>query len=446
MENYLEKNWKEYFKDLKGLVKIPSFLEDVDDYPNVHHIEALRYMEKLAKAQGMKTFINPEGYYGYIEIGQGEEMIALLCHLDVVAPGDLELWKDDPFNLTETTTDLIGRGTDDDKGPTMLSFYLLKELVEKKVPLNKRIRMIMATDEETLWRGITKYTTDGHEQPTMGWAPDANYPPMYGEKALYQYALSLKEPLDFELNGGTGINTVSPRATYKGKKVDQVKAEMEKLGYEYEINKDGSLSAIGEPTHAMMAAIEGVNANSRLVQAVSKVEDSKFLKFMAKYIGTETTGDTLFRKHYEDETGAITNNFGVIKTTPEGFTTLMDSRVPIFAVDWPEVEKGVIKSCKEGGVDYTKVDSVEKLYIDKDGDFIQTLLNVYKDVTGDVKAEPIIIGGATYARTMKNCVAFGPFFQDSPDAGHKANEFIRKSDFITSFSIYEKVVDKLLKK
>ncbi len=446
MENYLEKNWKEYFKDLKGLVKIPTFLEDVDDYPNDAHRAALKYMEDLAKANGMKAVINPEGYYGYIEIGQGKEMIALLCHLDVVAPGDLELWKDDPFNLTETKDFLIGRGTDDDKGPTILSFYLLKELVEKKVPLNKRIRMIMATDEETLWRGMNKYVSDGNETPTMGWAPDTNYPPLYGEKALLQYALSLKEDHDFEINGGTGINTASPRATYKGKKVAQVEAEMKKLGFKYEINKDGSLSAIGEPTHAMMVATEGINANSRLVLAVSKVEDSKFLKFLAKYIGIETTGDTLFRKHYEDEEGAITNNFGVIKTTKDGFTTLFDSRVCLFAVEWPDVEKAIIKSCKEGGVDYKKIDSVEKLYIDKNGEFIQTLLNAYKDYTGDVDAEPMVVGGASYARTMPNCVAFGPFFPDSPDAGHKQNEYIRKSDFITSFSIYNKVIDQLLKK
>ncbi len=446
MENYLEKNWKEYFKDLKGLIKIPSFLVEQDDYPNDHQRDALKYMEKLAKANGMKVSINPEGYYGYIEIGQGEEMIALLCHLDVVAPGDLSQWKTDPFELLEEDGKLIARGADDDKGPLMLSFYLLKEFLESKEPLNKRIRLIMATDEETLWRGINKYVSDGLETPTMGWAPDAEYPPMYGEKALFQYALSLDEDHDFEINGGTGINTVSPKATYKGKKVDQVAAEMKKLGFKYEINKDGSLSAIGVGAHAMKAAEDGVNANSRLVIAVSKVEDSKFLKFMAKYVGTETTGDTLFRKHYEDETGVITNNFGTIKTTPKGFTTLMDSRVPIFAVEWPEVEKGVITSCKEGGVDYTKIDSVEKLYIDKDGEFIQTLLKEYKDFTGDTKAEPIIIGGATYARTMPNCVAFGPFFQDSPSTEHEPNEYIRIKDFTDSYSIYTNAMKLLLKK
>ncbi len=446
MENYLEKNWKEYIKDLSGLIKIPSVLVDKDDYPNTNHKKALKYMEDLAKAHGMKVVINPEGYYGYIEIGQGKEMIGLLGHLDVVSPGDMAAWKTDPFELLEKDGNLIARGAVDDKGPVMMSFYLLKELLEEKVKLDKRIRLIFATDEESLWRGIFKYVANKEEIPTMGWTPDCNYPPMYGEKCLLQYVLSFKEKLDFELDGGAGINSVSSKATYKGSKVDQVAAEMKKLGFKYEINKDGSLSAIGVGTHAMNAATEGENANSRLVLAVSKVEDSKFLKFMAKYVGIETMGDTLFRKHYEDETGPITNNFGVIKTTPEGFTTLMDCRVPLFAVEWEEVEKGIIASCKEDGrAEYTRYDVLPKLYVDKDGKFIQTLLNIYKEFTGDVDAEPIVIGGATYARSMPNIVAFGPFFKDSPDTEHQPNEFARAKDLIKSYSIYNVVMEKLLK-
>ncbi len=445
MENYLEKNWKEYFEDLKGLVKIPSFLVEKDDYPNTHHKEALKYMEDLANAHGMKVFTNPEGYYGYIEIGEGKEMIGLLAHLDVVAPGDLGLWNSDPFELLQKGNKLIGRGAVDDKGPLMLSFYLLKELLESKTPLNKRIRLIYATDEESLWRGIFKYIENKEEQPTMGWTPDCAYPPMYAEKTIFQYQLSLKEKLDFELNGGTGFNSVSPKATYKGKKVDQVKARMEEFGYEYEINDDGSLSAIGVAAHAMRSATEGTNANSRLVKAVSMVEDSKFLKFIANYIGTETMGNTLFNDHYEDETGPITNNFGIITSTPEGFVASMDSRVPIFAIQWPEVEKEIIKNCKKEGITYFRYDVLDKVYVDKNDPFIQTLLKAYKDFSGDVDAEPIIIGGGTYARSMKNIVGFGPYFKDSPDTEHQANEYGLKSDLVKSYSIYNEVLEGLLK-
>ncbi len=445
MENYLEKNWTKYFDDLKGLVKIPSFLITEEDYPNVHHIETLKYMEDLAKANGMKVFTNPEGYYGYIEIGQGEKMIGILAHLDVVAPGELKLWNTNPFELTNDGDKLIGRGANDDKGPLLLSFYLMKEMLEKQIPLNKRIRLIYATDEETFWRGIDKYISDGNEQPTLGWTPDGAFPPICGEKTVYRYQLSIKENHNFELNGGVGVNIVSPKATYKGEKVAEVQAKMDEFGYEYELNDDGSISALGVSAHAMKAATEGINANARLIKAVSMVENSKFLNFIAKYIGTETTGDTMFNGHYEDETGPITSNLGVIKTTPEGFFVLMDTRIPLFATTWKEIEKEVLKNCQKEEIAYKQYKILEKISFDKDGTFIQILLNAYRDFSGDVDAEPVIIGGGTYARSMNNIIGFGPFFKDSPDMEHQTNEYALKSDLIKAYSIYAHVFEVLLK-
>ncbi len=444
MENYLEKNWKKYFEELKNLVKIPSFLVTKEDYPNQYLHETLKYMENLAKANNMKVYTNPDGYYGYIEIGQGAEMIGLLGHLDVVAPGELELWDTDPFELIEDGDKLIGRGSVDDKGPLLLSFYLMKEMIENNVPLNKRIRLIYATDEESLWRGIYKYIENGEEQPTMGWTPDCVFPPMYGEKTIYEYKLNLEEVHDFSINGGTGSNTVSPKATYKGKKVAEVQAKMEEFGFKYKLNDDGSLSAIGVAAHAMNAAIEGENANLRLIKAVAAVEDSKFLNFIAKYIGLETTGDTLFNGHYEDETGVITNNLGVIISTSTGFEVEMDCRVPL-STCWKDIEKEIKENCEKEGINYKYYNILPKVYIDKNGPFIQTLLKAYKDFSGDIDAEPIIIGGGTYARSMKNIVGFGPFFNDSPDTEHQANEYALKSDFVKAYSIYNEVFMKLLK-
>ncbi len=445
MENYLEKNWKQYFEDLRNLIKIPSFIVTKEDYPNEHHREALAYMENLAKANGMKVFTNPEGYYGYIEIGVGEEMIGLLAHLDVVAPGDLKLWNTDPFELIEEDDKLIGRGTNDDKGPLLVSFYLFKELLEKKTPLNKRIRLIYATDEESFSRGIAKYLENGEEEPAMGWTPDTFFPPIYGEKAIFQYKLSLKEDLNFELNGGTGLNTVSPRATYKGEKVAEVKAKMDELGFKYELNNDGSLSAIGVPVHAKNAAFEGTNANARLIKAVSMVENSKFLNFIAKYIGTETTGDTLFNRHYEDETGAISCNIGLIKINADETAAYIDTRIPIFATNWEDVEKEIIINCNKENIVYEQYRVLEKKYVDKNGSFIQTLLQAYKDVTKEENAKPTIIGGGTYARSMKNIVGFGPNFNDSPKTLHEANEYTLKSHLIKAYSIYAHAFEMLLK-
>ncbi len=446
MKNYLEINWKEYFDDLKNLIKIPSFLVNKNEYPNMHSIEALKYMEDLAKANGMKVFTNPEGYYGYIEIGKGEEMIGLLGHLDVVAPGDLLLWKTDPFELVEDGNRVIGRGAVDMKGPFMMCFYLMKELLEKQVPLNKRVRLIYATDEELFWRGITKYVSDGHEQPTMGWTPDCTFPPIYGEKAAFQYQLAVKEDLNFEVDGGTGDNSVSPRATYKGNKVMQLQIKMEQLGYPYELNKDGSLSALGVSSHALRAATRGINANSRLVQALSMVEDSKLLDFIAKYVGTEVNGDTMFNGHFEDETGPITNTFSVIKTTPEGLVATFDSRVPLFATTWKEIENEILKNCRKEGVNYKIHNFHDKLLVDKNGFLIQTLLKAYIKITGEVDAKPASGGGTTYAKSMQNVVGFGSNFIGSPDMEHQPNEYALKSDWIKAYSIFNEALNHLLKK
>ena len=52
---------------------------------------------RLCQSLGFSTYLDPEGYYGYAEVGEGEESLAILCHLDVVPAGDLSKWQTKPF-------------------------------------------------------------------------------------------------------------------------------------------------------------------------------------------------------------------------------------------------------------------------------------------------------------------------------------------------------------
>lgn len=36
---------------------------------------------EICRGIGFTTYLDPKGYYGYAEIGQGEELLAVLCHL-----------------------------------------------------------------------------------------------------------------------------------------------------------------------------------------------------------------------------------------------------------------------------------------------------------------------------------------------------------------------------
>ena len=39
------------------------------------------------KDLGYRTYADPDGYYGWAEIGEGDTLIGVLGHLDVVPPG-----------------------------------------------------------------------------------------------------------------------------------------------------------------------------------------------------------------------------------------------------------------------------------------------------------------------------------------------------------------------
>ncbi|WP_257874856.1 M20/M25/M40 family metallo-hydrolase, partial [Staphylococcus haemolyticus] len=77
--------------------------------------------------------------------------------MDVVPAGDPNDWDSDPFTATIKDGYIYGRGTQDDKGPSMAAMFAVKALVDRGYQFNCRIRFIFGTDEETLWRGIAVY-------------------------------------------------------------------------------------------------------------------------------------------------------------------------------------------------------------------------------------------------------------------------------------------------
>ena len=67
--------------------------------------------------------------------------------------------------------------------------------------------------------------------------------------------------------------------------------------------------------------------------------------------------------------------------------------------------------------------------MDKHGELITALVNVYREETGDM-TEPMVIGGGTYARAFDNAVAFGCEMPGKPAPVHMPNEFIPIEDLM----------------
>ncbi len=142
--------------------------------------KALSFMLHKGELEGFSSK-NLEGYAGHLEMGQGEELVGILCHVDVVPEGDG--WTTPAYSADIREGKIFARGAIDDKGPTMATYYAMKIVKELGLPLSKRVRMILGTDEESNWKCVDHYFKN-EEMPTIGFAPDADFPIINAEKGI----------------------------------------------------------------------------------------------------------------------------------------------------------------------------------------------------------------------------------------------------------------------
>ena len=125
-----------------------------------------------ARAMGF-TVRNVDGYACDATLGDAPEAVAVLGHLDVVPAGDS--WQTPPFTATREGDRIYGRGTSDDKGPSLAALFAMRAIKEAGVPLKKSIRLILGCDEESGWEDMAYYCAHA-DMPEVGFSPDASFP------------------------------------------------------------------------------------------------------------------------------------------------------------------------------------------------------------------------------------------------------------------------------
>ena len=103
------------------------------------------------------------------------------------------------------------------------------------------------------------------------------------------------------------------------------------------------------------------------------------------------------------------------------------------------------RTCAEAGMEMTIKSEMASLYVDRNSDFINVLMDAYSLVSGDYESEPISLGGATYARTLPNAVAFGPLFPYEEELAHEPNEFLSIDSLKKMTLIYIEALKGLIK-
>jgi succinyl-diaminopimelate desuccinylase len=434
LTSQLEAQQEPLKKALAELVRIPSVCDEgAVGTPFGEAIDqALLKTLEVAGTLGFRTQYGDGGYYGFAEVGEGKEMLGILGHLDVVPPATLSDWEHDPFDPIEKDGMIYGRGTQDDKGPLLASLFAVKALLDTGVKFNKRIRFIFGTDEETLWRCIKRYT-DKEEIPTFGFSPDSRFPVTYAEKGLLQLRLEGSNESGINLRGGSAFNAVPDSIFYDGERQDDLAEKLDHFGFEYERYEAG-IEVKGKAAHAMIPE-EGINAIARLCIALNAIGvRSKAIDFVAREIGQDPNATRIFGECADEPSGKLKFNIGKIDlgNTEQLF---IDSRLPV-TVSKDEIVNALTAAAARYGLDYKEFDWLGSIYLPLDHFMVTTLMNVYRQYSGDTVTEPHASGGATYARAIQNCVAFGALTFDEPLTEHQPNERTVLKNLYKSMEIY----------
>ena len=208
-------------RDLCELIAVPSVNDD-NPKPGMPFGEGVHkgfqwVKEKASELQFKVTEF--DGYALQIDIGSGERVIGMLCHVDVVPGG--EGWETDPFEAVTKNGLIYGRGTVDDKGPLVCCLYAAKYMQENGlIPADSRLRIIVGGDEEREWKDIAYYCKHA-EPPEISFAADGKFPLVFGEKGLidFDYIWNLKRKTDApirleKLSGGMARNSVPAGADF----------------------------------------------------------------------------------------------------------------------------------------------------------------------------------------------------------------------------------------
>jgi len=436
---------------LQENLKIPS----VEDTPaegapyGIACRESLDHVLKAAADLGFRTE-NVDGHMGWCEYGEGEEMIAVLGHLDVVPAGDG--WSFDPWGGEIKDDRIFGRGTMDDKGPSIAALYALAALRDSGLPIKRRIRILFGCNEETGARDVKYYLAKGGEIPVMGFTPDAEYPVINGEKGIINvtYSRSYVQTGELKLvsiNGGTAPN-VTPAAASAVLACDpETIAQLTALSIpKVTITAvDGGVLVAAEGVSAHGSTPhQGENAIGRLVIALDSMpfegDGKAWIHFLATKLGMETNGKAAGIYLHDEVSGELTLNWGTLQADESKLSMIINYRYPV-TKEYGDCAPALDVLFAEAGFEKTAEAAKEKLYVPADSDLVKILLKVYKDHTG-IDGKPICIGGGTYAKALPNILAFGPIFPGDEVREHKPDEFIEipklmKNAQIIAAAMYE---------
>ena len=436
---------------------------------NPQHTGFKRYL--AAEAQRLGFDFHDYGHVLVIGMGSGSERVGVITHGDV-QPVNPAKWARSPFELDRTSEPgkLLGRGTEDDKGPIATALYAMKAIQDNKVALKKRIELYVYMAEESDWEPLKQFLKT-HTPPQVNITIDAEYPVVTAEKGYGSIKLTLpprtampagKGPVLTRLTGGFFASQIPEDAVAV---IEHAPASLEaairaraqqvgQKGMRYTYARDGdslTVTALGVSAHSSKPE-HGVNAISMLADALAVqpwqgTQAADMQSFLAELVGTGIHGERFGQIAYRDGfMGPMTVAPTVLKQNGNALELNINLRRPQGKT--AELLQQQVTAAFDGWKARRQVPAALQVQIGEPwlqtaAPQIPTLLSVFAHYTGMVNPQPVAIGGGTNSRLFPNAVSFGPAMPHTVYTGHSEHEFITEKQLLLNLQMYTAVLIEL---
>ena len=404
---------------------------------------ALNFISGIAKEDGFEVN-NYANKVVEITCGEGKN-ITILAHADVVPEGTG--WEQNPYSVVDHGDRLTGRGVADDKGPLLAAYYAMKAVRDNHLLGDYQIRFVVGGNEESGSAGVEYYFNKLKKpQPDFGFSPDAEFPLIFAEKGILNFEVKKKVTIKHvdSIKGGVAFNSVIERCVVQmDYDTDFIKFLADNK-YDATTERDGEKMTVtfnGKAAHGSTPE-QGFNAGMAAIKAIADYFTNKdLLQLYAAYSNLQGYGLEAFGN--SDEMGHNSLNVGIIDFEDKEFKMVVNFRY----VDKCHIDQAKL-NIKAHSKPFTVTFTSESklLFYPKESVLIQTLLNAYREETGDLKTQPKALGGGTYAKEADNVVAFGMEFPGWESRMHGVDEQVKKADLFKAISIYAKAIVDLGKK
>lgn len=477
----VQKYDKEIVKTLTKLVSYNTVANPAIPFEqNPAHLGFKKYLQSEAARLGFD--FADHGYVVVIGYGNSSERVGVITHGDV-QPVDPTKWKQSPFELDAKSEPgrLLGRGTEDDKGPIASGLYAMKAIKDKTenstpgkkltaLKLNKRIELYVYMAEESDWAPLETFLKT-HTPPQMNITLDAEYPVVIAEKGYGTVQLTVPRqqakinPTETHLSafGGGFFGSQIPEDAYASisnatpeieQAIKQRAKKQAKMQYSYHWqDRELQIKARGVSAHSSKPE-DGVNAIAMLADALNlrtwqETTAGSMVNLINELLGTSLYGEKFGKAAYHDNfMGSMSVAPTVIKQTPEGIQLGVNIRRPQGkpgAQLRQEMQEALDAwQAKHVPLSHVSIELSDP-WIRKDAPQLPTLLSVFSHYTGIKNAQPISVGGGTNSRLFPNAVSFGPTMPGKVYSGHSEHEFISTKQLLLNLQMYTAVLVELAK-